>query len=75
MINIIPNTANHTHWQVAQNSRASQNLPKSMVAPTLTEKKMKKHGHTTIDTTAYPPSSETQGIIIRYVQLRLKNEI
>lgn len=26
----------------------SQNLPKSMAAPTLTEKKMKKHGHTTL---------------------------
>ena len=24
----------HTHWQVAQYSRTSQNLPKSMVAPT-----------------------------------------
>jgi len=48
MINLIPNTANHTHRQVAQNSRASQNLPKSMVAPTLTEKKMKKHRHTTL---------------------------
>ncbi len=38
----------HTHWQVAQSSRTSQNLPKSMAAPTLTEKKMKKHGHTTM---------------------------
>ena len=26
----------------------------------------------TIDTTAYPPSSETQGIIIRYAQLKIK---
>ena len=25
---------NHTHWQVAQNLPASQNLPKSMAAPT-----------------------------------------
>ena len=24
----------HTHWQVAQSSRKSQNLPKSMAAPT-----------------------------------------
>ena len=38
----------HTHWQVAQSSRTSQNLPKSMATPTLTEKKMKKHGHTTL---------------------------
>lgn len=38
----------HTHWQVTQSSRTSQNLPKSMAAPTLTEKKMKKHGHTTL---------------------------
>jgi len=38
----------HTHWQVAQSRPASQNLPKSMAAPTLTEKKMKKHGHTTL---------------------------
>lgn len=36
----------HTHWQVAQSSRTSQNLPKSMAVPTLTEKK--KHGHTTL---------------------------
>lgn len=36
----------HTHWQVAQSNRTSQNLPKSMAAPTLTEKK--KHGHTTL---------------------------
>ena len=28
----------HTHWQVAQSLLASQNLPKSMAAPTLTEK-------------------------------------
>ena len=38
----------HTHWHVAQSSRTSQNLPKSMAAPALTEKKMKKHGHTTL---------------------------
>jgi len=38
----------HTHWQIAQSSRTSQNLPKSMAAPTLTEKRMKKHGHTTL---------------------------
>ena len=36
----------HTHWQVAQSNRTSQNLPKSMAVPTLTEKK--KHGHTTL---------------------------
>ena len=36
----------HTHWQVAQSSRTSLNLPKSMAAPTLTEMKIKKHGHT-----------------------------
>tara|TARA_Y100000815_G_C13071276_1_gene398258 strand:- start:199 stop:384 length:186 start_codon:yes stop_codon:yes gene_type:complete len=36
----------HTHWQVAQISRARQNLPKSMAAPALTENK--KHGHTTM---------------------------
>jgi hypothetical protein len=29
----------------------------------------RKNRHITIDTTAYPPSSETQGIIIRYVEL------
>lgn len=38
----------HTHWQVAQASRSSQNLPKSKAAPTLTERKFKKHGHTTL---------------------------
>lgn len=48
MINIIPNTASHTHWQVAQSSRTIQNLPKSMAAPTLRKKKMKEHGHTTL---------------------------
>ncbi len=39
MINIIPNTDNHTHWQVAQSLPASQNLPKSMAAPTHGRKK------------------------------------
>ena len=34
MINIIPNTANHTHCQVVQSNSTSQNLPKSMAAPT-----------------------------------------
>lgn len=29
---------NHTHWQVAQSSRTSQNLPKSMAAPTHRQK-------------------------------------
>lgn len=29
----------HTHWQVAQSSRTSQNLPKSMAAPTDGRKK------------------------------------
>jgi len=42
-----PNTLIHTHWQIAHSRRAGQNLPKSMAAPTLTEKKMKKHEHTT----------------------------
>lgn len=41
-----PKARIHTHWQVAQSSRTSQNLPKSMAVPTLTEKK--KHGHTTL---------------------------
>src|SRR3546814_1820888 len=36
------------HWQVAQSSRTSQNLPENMDGLTLTEKKMKKHGHTTL---------------------------
>jgi|GEM_PF-1732595 len=42
-----PNAIIHTHWQIAHSRRAGQNLPKSMAAPTLTEKKMKKHEHTT----------------------------
>jgi hypothetical protein len=28
-----PSTSIHTHWQVAQSSLTSQNLPKSMAAP------------------------------------------
>ena len=28
----------HTHWQVAQSSRTNQNLPKSMAAPTHSQK-------------------------------------
>gem|GEM_PF-6791786 len=43
-----PSTSIHTHWQVAQSSLTNQNLPKSMADPMLTEKKMKKHGHTTL---------------------------
>ena len=42
------NVSIHTHCQVAQGKDASQNLPKSMAALTLTEKEMKKHGHTTL---------------------------
>ena len=49
MINtIMPNITTHTHCQVAQVKSSSQNLSKSMAAPTLTEKKMKKHRHTTM---------------------------
>lgn len=29
-----PTLRNHTHWQVAKNSRTRQNLPKSMAAQT-----------------------------------------
>lgn len=36
-----PSTSIHTHWQVAQTSLKSQNLPKNMAAPMLKEKKMK----------------------------------
>jgi hypothetical protein len=35
--------SNHTHWQVAQSLPANQNLPKSMAAPTLTEKKARAY--------------------------------
>ena len=35
---IKPATCIHTHWQVAQSLPASLNLPKSIAAPTLTEK-------------------------------------
>jgi hypothetical protein len=35
----MPPLRNHTHWQVAQSSRTSQNLPKSMVAPSHGRKK------------------------------------
>lgn len=37
----------HTHWQVAQSLSTSQNLPKSMAAPTHGRKGKIKHGHTT----------------------------
>jgi len=30
----MPTLRTHTHWQVAQSSHTSQNLPKSMAAPT-----------------------------------------
>jgi len=33
----------HTHWQVAQTKNTSQNLPKSMATPTLTEKKARAY--------------------------------
>jgi hypothetical protein len=34
-----PNACIRTHWQVTQSSRKSQNLPKSMAAPTLGRRK------------------------------------
>jgi len=36
---MIPKARIHTHWQVAQNSRTSQNLPKSMAVPTRGQRK------------------------------------
>jgi len=39
----MPTLRNHTHWQVAQSRPSSQNLPKSMAAPTLTEKKARAY--------------------------------
>lgn len=38
----MPTLRIHTHWQVAKSRPTSQNLPKSMAAPTLTEKKKMK---------------------------------
>ncbi|MCW0517531.1 hypothetical protein [Riemerella anatipestifer] len=35
----MPTLSTHTHWQVAQSRPASQNLPKSMYAPTHGRKK------------------------------------
>jgi len=35
----MPPLRNHTHWQVAQSSRTSQNLPKSMAAQSHGRKK------------------------------------
>ena len=43
----MPTPRIHTHWQVAQSRPASQNLPKSMAAPTHGQKEKIKHGHTT----------------------------
>lgn len=43
----MPTLRIHTHWQVAKSRPTSQNLPKSMAAPTLRQKGKIKHGHTT----------------------------
>lgn len=43
----MPTHSIHTHWQVAQSLPTSQNLPKSMAAPTHGRKEKIKHGHTT----------------------------
>lgn len=43
-----PNPCIHTHWQVIQGIHTIQNLPKSMAASTIKQKKFNKHGHTTI---------------------------
>lgn len=42
----MPTLRIHTHWQVAQINRTSQNKPKSMADQTLKNKKVKKHRHT-----------------------------
>ncbi len=44
----MPTLRIHTHWQVAQSRPASQNLPKSMAAPTHGRTEKIKHGHTTM---------------------------
>lgn len=44
----MPTLRIHTHWQVTQSLPASQNLPKSMDAPTHGRTEKIKHGHTTL---------------------------
>jgi len=44
----MPTLISHTHCQVAQSNRTSQNLSKSMSAPTLKNKKKIKHENTTM---------------------------
>lgn len=44
----MPTLRIHTHWQVTQSLPASQNLPKSMAAPTHGRTEKIKHGHTTL---------------------------
>ncbi len=38
-----PTLSSHTHWQGAQSKHTSQNLPKSMAAPTHGKKEKIKH--------------------------------
>jgi len=43
----MPTLRIHTHWQVAKSLPTSQNLPKSMAAPSHGQTADRKHGHTT----------------------------
>lgn len=63
----------HTHCQVAQKAnRTSQNLSKSMAAPTLTEKKKKKHGHTTMAIRNAGESTDMKVITLNKLTAKLK---
>ena len=62
----------HTHLQFAQTSSTSQNLPKSMAVTTLTEKKKKKHEHTTMAIRNAGESADMKVITLNKLTAKLK---
>ena len=68
-----PNPCIHTHWQVTQGILTIQNLPKSMDASTIKQKKFKKHGHTTIAIRNAGKVLNMSIIVINKISRKLKN--
>ena len=68
----MPTLRIHTHWQVAQSRPASQNLPKSMAAPTHGQKEKIKHGHTTMAIRNAGESADMKAITLNKLTAKRK---
>lgn len=67
----MPAHYSHTHWQVPQSLPTSQNLPKSMAAPTH-ERKRKQHESTTLAIRNAGESADMKVITLNKLTAKLK---